>query len=233
MLETQTLIHGKTIFSLLQWDKISLTNYATPNEVGLSSEWSMEPLTATIINAKMTSSHEMSAPGFAFSKTTLSVVLLNTIPKPSCVSWVVRIGAHSPRLSELTSMASITLKINVQNVMRFWFNFPMKYIICIFLKLQPCLIVVIRLPSKTWLWLPWMTFYFQGLLMTVKGFATKPGHSNAAVTLRKEIDVTWVGTTRSPWQVYPSQWTSALSTKKKSALEVSTKTVFFGIFWFS
>lgn len=36
--------------------------------------------------------------------------------KPNYVSLVVKIDEHNPRLSEMTFLASITLKTNVQNV---------------------------------------------------------------------------------------------------------------------
>ena len=41
------------IILFLQYDKINSTNYVILNVVGLSNEWSMEPLTVMIINEKM------------------------------------------------------------------------------------------------------------------------------------------------------------------------------------
>ena len=101
----------------------------------------MEPLTATIIKAKMAWSHEMSAPGnifmkisknivkhffnyfhfgffsgFAFSRTTLNVDRPNMTPSQKSASSAERTDVHNPRLSETMFSASITSKTNVQNV---------------------------------------------------------------------------------------------------------------------
>lgn len=110
----------------------------------------MEPLTATIIKAKMAWSHEMSAPGnifmknykniikhffpihilfwiflgFAFSKTTLNVDQPNMIPSQKSASSAERTDVHNPRLSETMFSASITSKTNVQNVSKVKNYFP-------------------------------------------------------------------------------------------------------------
>ena len=108
----------------------------------------MEPLTATIIKAKMAWSHEMSAPGnifmniskilfklfsniltldfflgFAFSRTTLNVDRPNMTPSQKSASLAERTDVHNPRLSETMFSASITSKTNVQNVSKNYENF--------------------------------------------------------------------------------------------------------------
>ena len=91
------------IILFLQYDKINSTNYVILNVVGLSNEWSMEPLTVMIINEKMAWSHETNVPDYAFSNPNSNVVQPNTIRMPNCVFWAEKTGEHSPKLSDIMS----------------------------------------------------------------------------------------------------------------------------------